>query len=184
MRYGYARVSSSNQDYKAQIEALKAADCEKVHSEKASAKNTKDRPEFNRLMKAIKPGDTIVVTRLDRLARSSRDLANIMHELTERDCGFVSLRESWCDTTNKFGRLLMTIMGGLNQFERELIRERCEEGIQRAKAKGTKFGRRNALDPSQRRKVAQLHAKGVTVRDLAADYEVGVATIMRAIDGP
>ena len=78
----------------------------------------------------------------------------------------------------------MTIMGGINQFERELIRERCEGGIARAKAKGTKFGRRNALDPNQRRKVAQLHAKGATVRDLVADYEVGVATIMRAINGP
>jgi len=177
-------VSSSSQDYRAQVEALRTADCEKIYSEKASAKNTKDRPEFNRLMKALKPGDTITVVRLDRLARSSRDLANIMHDLTERDCGFVSLRENWCDTTNKFGRLLVTIMGGLNQFERELIAERCAEGIQRAKAMGTKFGRRNALDPSQRRKVAQLHAKGATVRDLADQYEVGVATISRALNGP
>jgi len=80
-------------------------------------------------MKSLKPGDTVVVVRLDRLVRSSRDLANIVHDLTEMDCGFVSLRESWCDTTTKFGRLLMTIMGGINQFEREMIRERCEEGI-------------------------------------------------------
>jgi DNA invertase Pin-like site-specific DNA recombinase len=184
MRYGYARVSSSSQDYKAQVEALKSVKCDKVFSEKASAKNTKDRPEFNRLMKVIKPGDTVVVLRLDRLARSSRDLANIMHELQEKECGFLSLRESWCDTTNKFGRLLVTVMGGLNQFERELIAERCEEGIRRAKAMGTKFGRHNALDPGQRRKVAQLRAKGATVRELADDYGVGVATIMRALNGP
>jgi len=183
MRYGYARVSGSSQDYQAQVEALKAAGCGKLDSEKKSAKNT-DRPEFMRRMKAIKPGDTIVVVRLDRLVRSSRDLANVMHDLTEMECGFVSLRETWCDTTSKVGRLVMTIMGGINQFERELIRERCEGGIARAKAKGTKFGRRNALDPNQRRKVAQLHAKGATVRDLAADYEVGVATILRAINGP
>jgi DNA invertase Pin-like site-specific DNA recombinase len=120
MRYGYARVSSGSQDYKTQVEALKAAGCEKLKS----AENTKDRPEFNRLMGAIKPGDTVVVVRLDRLVRSSRDLANIMHELTEKDCGFVSLRESWCNTETKVGRLLMTIMGGIAQFERELIRER------------------------------------------------------------
>jgi DNA invertase Pin-like site-specific DNA recombinase len=118
MRYGYARVSSKSQDYEAQVEALKAADCQKIYSEKKSGKNTKDRPEFNRLMGAIRPGDTVVVMRLDRLARSSRDLANIMHELQEKGCGFVSLWETWCDTTNKFGRLLVTIMGGLNQFER------------------------------------------------------------------
>jgi len=183
MKYGYARVSSYAQDYQAQVESLKCADCQKIYSEKASGKNTKDRPEFNRLMKIIKAGDTIVVVRLDRLARSSRDLANIMHELEERECGFISLRESWCDTTNKFGRLLTTIMGGINQFERELIRERCEEGIQRAKAMGTKFGRHNVLDPSQRRKIARLHADGATMRDLAKQYEVGVATVSRAING-
>jgi len=133
---------------------------------------------------AIKPGDSITVVRLDRLVRSSRYLANIMHDLAEMECGFVSLRETWCDTTTKVGRLLTTIMGGINQFERELIRERCEEGIARAKALGTKFGRRNALGPSQRRKVAQLHAKGATVRELAETYEVGVATIHRALNGP
>lgn len=177
------RVSSRGQDHKAQIEALKAAGCEKIYSEKKSAKNT-DRPEFLRLMKALKPDDTVVVVRLDRLVRSSRDLANIMHDLTEMEVGFVSLREGWCDTTTKFGRLLTTIMGGVNQFERELIRERCEEGIERAKALGTRFGRRNALDPSQRRKVAQKHASGATVRALAAEYEVGVATIHRALNGP
>ena len=114
MKYGYARVSSRSQDHKGQVDNLKAAGCEKIYSEKKSAKNT-ERPEFLRLMKALKPGDTVVVVRLDRLVRSSRDLANIMHELTEMEVGFVSLRESWCDTTTKFGRLLMTIMGGINQ---------------------------------------------------------------------
>src|SRR5262249_45996700 len=94
-------------------------------------KNT-DRPEFVRLMRAITPGDTIVVSRLDRLVRSSRDLANVMHELDENGCGFVSLGESWCDTTTDVGRLVMTIMGGIAEFERSLIRKRCDEGIERA----------------------------------------------------
>jgi DNA invertase Pin-like site-specific DNA recombinase len=182
MRYGYARVSSHGQDYKAQAEALKAAGCEKIYSEKQSAKNT-ERPEFQRLMRALRPGDTVVVVRLDRLARSSRDLANVMHDLTEMEVGFVSIRESWCDTTTKVGRLLMTIMGGIAEFERELIRERCEEGIARAKAMGRVFGRKPRLDMGQKRKIAQRHAKGATVRDLAEQYEVGVATIHRAING-
>ena len=91
MRYGYARVSSATQDYSAQVDALKAAGCQRIFSEKRSGKSAKDRPEFGKLMRALVPGDTVVVSKLDRLARSSRDLHNILHELQERDCGFVSL---------------------------------------------------------------------------------------------
>jgi DNA invertase Pin-like site-specific DNA recombinase len=131
MRYGYARVSSNTQGYAAQIEALKAAGCKKIYSEKRSGKSAKDRPEFSKLMRVLLPGDVVVVTKLDRLARSSRDLVNILHELTEKGCGFVSLGESWCDTTSSVGRLMLTIMSGVAQFERELIRNRCDEGIAR-----------------------------------------------------
>ena len=128
VRYGYARVSSNTQDYAAQVEALKAAGCGRIFSEKASGKSTNGRREFDRLMKSLVPGDTVLVTKLDRLARSSRDLHNILHELQEQGCGFVSLGESWCDTTTDVGRLVMTIMGGIAEFERSLIRKRCEEG--------------------------------------------------------
>ena len=95
-------------------------------------------------MRALVPGDTVVVSKLDRLARSSRDLHNILHELQERGCGFVSLGESWCDSTSEVGRLMLTIMGGIAEFERGLIRKRCEEGIERAKANGKQFGRPTA----------------------------------------
>ena len=105
MKYGYARVSSKAQDYQAQVEALKAAGCERIYSEKQSGKSRSARPEFAKLMKALLPGDTVVVTKLDRLARSSRDLHNILHELDGLSCGFLSLRESWCDTTSPAGRL-------------------------------------------------------------------------------
>jgi DNA invertase Pin-like site-specific DNA recombinase len=181
MRYGYARVSSGTQDYAAQVDALKAAGCERIFSEKASGKSTNGRPEFAKLMKALLPGDTVAVTKLDRLARSSRDLQNILHELAERSCGFVSLGESWCDTTTDVGQLIMTIMGGIAQFERNLIRKRCDEGIERAKRKGTKFGRPAALDASQRRKIAERYAAGETMAALAIDYECGEATIWRAL---
>ena len=123
MKCGYARVSSNTQDYAAQVEALKAAGCRKIFSEKASGKSTNGRREFDRLMKSMVPGDTVMVTKLDRLARSSRDLHNILHELQEQGCGFVSLGESWCDTTTDVGRLVMTIMGGIAEFERSLIRK-------------------------------------------------------------
>ena len=127
MRYGYARVSSRTQDYSAQVDALKAAGCDRIFSEKRSGKSAKDRPEFNKLMRALVPGDTVVVSKLDRLARSSRDLHNILHELQERGCGFVSLGESWCDSTSEVGRLMLTIMGGIAEFERGLIRKRCRK---------------------------------------------------------
>jgi DNA invertase Pin-like site-specific DNA recombinase len=182
MKYGYARVSAKTQDHAAQVEALRAAGCERIFMEKASGKSTSGRREFDKLMRALAAGDTVVVTKLDRLARSSRDLANILHDLQERSCGFVSLREAWCDTTTPVGKLLMTIMGGVAEFERELIRDRCDEGIERAKRKGTKFGRPAALDSSQRRTIAERYAKGETMAELAREYEVGEATIWRALN--
>ena len=109
MKFGYARVSSNTQDHAAQVEALKAAGCERIYSEKASGKSTKGRPEFAKLMKAVNYGDVVTVMKLDRLARSSRDLQNILHELDEIGCGFASLGESWCDTTTDLGRLVMTM---------------------------------------------------------------------------
>jgi DNA invertase Pin-like site-specific DNA recombinase len=180
-KIGYARVSSNTQDHSGQIEALKAAGCERIFSEKASGKSINGRREFEKLIRALALRDTVVVTKLDRLARSSRDLHNILHELAERGCGFVSLGEAWCDTTTDVGRLVTTIMGGLAEFERGLIRKRCEEGIARAKRKGTKFGRPAALDAGQRRKIAERYAAGETMAELAREYECGEATIWRAL---
>jgi DNA invertase Pin-like site-specific DNA recombinase len=184
MRYGYARVSTSEQDTSNQVDALKAAGCERIFTEKASGKSTDGRPEFKRLMKALNPGDTVVVTKLDRLARSSRDLLNILHDLKEGSCGFVSLGESWCDTTSDIGELVVTIMAGIAQFERKLIFSRTEVGIAKAREQGKKFGRPSALDVGQKRKIAEGYAKGETMATLAAEYEVGEATIFRALQGP
>jgi DNA invertase Pin-like site-specific DNA recombinase len=124
---------------------------------------------------------TLLRGSLNRLARSSRDLQNILHELQEKGCGFVSLGESWCDTTTDVGRLMMAIMAGIAEFERNLIRKRCEEGIQRAKRKGTKFGRPTALDHGQRRRIAERYTAGETMAELACEYECGEATIWRAL---
>lgn len=184
MKYGYARVSSKAQDYQAQVEALRAAGCEKIFSEKQSGKSRNGRPEFAKLMKALLPGDTVVVTKLDRLARSSRDLHNILHELESLSAGFLSLRESWCDTTSPAGKLMLTIFGGIAEFERDLIRSRTDEGIERAKRLGKKFGRPFALDDGEKRMIADRYAKGATIPELAAEYEVGVGTIHRALNSP
>jgi DNA invertase Pin-like site-specific DNA recombinase len=180
-KIGYARVSSNTQDYQGQVEALKAAGCERIYSEKQSGKSADDRRQFKLLMKELLPGDVVVVTKLDRLARSSRDLHNILHELQQLSCGFVSLGESWCDTTTEVGRLMLTIMGGIAEFERGLIRKRCEEGIVRAKAKGVTFGRRRKLDKEMVRVAADRYAKGETMAELAEVYGVNEATIWRAL---
>jgi DNA invertase Pin-like site-specific DNA recombinase len=180
-KIGYARVSTNAQDYTAQVDALKAAGCEKIYSEKASGKSTNGRPEFAKLMKALLPGDRVVVTKLDRLARSSRDLHNIIHELEGLSVGFQSLGESWCDTTTDVGKLMLTIMSGIAQFERGIIRRRCEEGIVRAKAKGVKFGRKRKLDAGMVRAAADRYAKGESMAQLAEVYGVSEPTIWRSL---
>jgi len=106
-KYGYGRVSSATRDYAAQVDALKGAGCDRVYSEKASGKSTNGRPELAKLVKALLPGDVVVVTKLDRIARSSRDLHNIVGELHDRGCGFVSLGDGWCDTTSDVGRFIL-----------------------------------------------------------------------------
>jgi DNA invertase Pin-like site-specific DNA recombinase len=181
MKIGYARVSSKTQDHEAQVEQLKVAGCQRIVAEKASGKSITGRPQFERLLKALQPGDTVVVVKLDRLARSSRDLYNILHELAEKDCGFVSLGEAWCDTTTDVGRLLIAVMSGVSEFERSLIRKRCDEGIKRAQAKGTQFGRKPKLDAGQRRKIAERYAAGETMAELAREYDVSEPTIWRTM---
>jgi DNA invertase Pin-like site-specific DNA recombinase len=181
MIHGYARVSTSKQDYTNQAEALLAAGCERVHAEKASAKSTDGRPELKRLLKALKPGDVMIVTRLDRLARSSRDLLNILHEVGQAGAAFKSLAETWADTTTPIGELMVTVLGGIAQFERSLIQSRTEAGIAKARKQGKVFGRPSALDVGQRRVIAARYAKGETMAALAREYECGESTIWRAL---
>jgi DNA invertase Pin-like site-specific DNA recombinase len=183
MKIGYARVSSSSQDHAAQVEALKAAGCAHVYAEKVSAKSRNGRHELEKLTRRLQPGDTVVVTKLDRIARSSRDLHNILGELQERGCGFVSLGDAWCDTRSDVGKLVLSIMAGISEFERSLIRARCDAGIARAKAKGTRFGRKPALDPGKRKRIAERYAAGETMAALAREYECGEATVWRVLRG-
>jgi DNA invertase Pin-like site-specific DNA recombinase len=179
--HGYARVSTRGQDYQLQAGELKAAGCERIHAEKASGKNTEGRPELRRLLKALKPGDVLMVTRLDRLARSGRDLLNILHEVGQAGAAFKSLAETWADTTTPIGELMVTVLGGIAQFERSLIRSRTEAGIAKAREQGKQFGRPERLDAGQKRKIAERSAKGETISQLAAEYGVGAATIWRAL---
>src|SRR6476620_4001704 len=177
--YGYARVSTDGQTLASQDAQLHAAGCAKVYSEKASGART-DRPELAKLLRRLDSGDVLMVTRLDRLARSTRDLLNILHTLGERGVGFKSLADSWADTTTAHGRLLVTMLAGIAEFERELIRARTGEGRIRAKARGVKFGRPPSLTPHQRQEARQRLAAGKeTMVEIARSYNVSHPTISR-----
>lgn len=178
MIFGYARVSSSGQNLDAQLQALTEAGCAVVVQEKASGAD-RNRPELVKLLAHLKPGDTLVVTRLDRLGRSLRDLLDILEQLTAAEVGFKSLREPWAETTTPAGRMLTTVFGGLAQFERELIQERATEGRADARRRGVHLGRRCKLTPYQREEIRERLAAGDSIASLARSYEVGVATIDR-----
>src|SRR5262245_35033331 len=174
--YGYARVSTNGQDLSSQEAELLAASCAKVFAEKVSGAKT-DRAELAKVIRKLEPGDVLVVTSLDRLARSTRDLLNIMATIGERDAGFRSLRDTWADTTTPHGRLMLTVLGGLAEFERELIRARTGEGRKRARTRGVKFGRPTALTAHQRQEALQRLSSGEAQADVARSFNVSQATI-------
>jgi DNA invertase Pin-like site-specific DNA recombinase len=178
--FGYARVSTRDQDLVAQDAELRAAGCAKVFKEKISGAKT-DRPELVKAIGRLEPGDVLVVTRLDRLARSTRDLLNVIAAIAERGAGFKSLKDAWADTTSAHGRLMLTVLGGLAEFERELIRARTGEGRERAKKRGVRFGRPRKMTPHQRQEALQRLARGETQADVARTYNVDATTIGRLL---
>jgi DNA invertase Pin-like site-specific DNA recombinase len=175
---GYARVSTNGQDLAAQEAELLAAGAAKVFKEKVSGAKT-ERPELAKAIRRLDPGDVLMVTRLDRLARSTRDLLNILDAVAKAGAGFKSLRDSWADTTTPHGRLMLTILGGLAEFERELIRARTGEGRKRARDRGVKFGRPRKLTPFQRQEALARLEAGETQADVARSYGVDATTIGR-----
>ena len=176
--YGYARVSSGSQSHEAQCEALRNAGCERIYAEKISAKAEVHRPQLAKLLRVADAGDVIIVCKLDRFARSLRDLLNIMADLNSRGVGFRSLRDS-IDTTTATGRLVFSVMGALAEFERELIRERCDAGLARAKANDTKFGRPFKLTPHQIAEAKARRAQGETTTAIAKSLNVSHSLISR-----
>ena len=175
---GYARVSTRDQDLAGQFAELKAAGCELVYREKVSSAAS-DRKELARLVRKLERGDTVIVMRLDRLARSTRDLLNILDEIGKAGAGFRSIKDTWADTTTSHGRLMLTILGGLAEFERELIKDRTDAGRVRAKARGVKFGRKPKLNPFQREQALARLSSGETQAEVARTYGVDRATISR-----
>lgn len=175
---GYARVSTVGQTLEAQLAQLAEVGCVTIFREKASGAKA-DRRELQKLMKALSPGDEVVVTRIDRLARSTFDLFGIVKRIVDAGARFRSLAEPWADTSNSTGRLMLAVLGGLADVERDLIRTRTAEGRSRAKARGAHMGRPSRLTHAQQQEVRQRLADGETLADLARSYAVGISTIQR-----
>ena len=176
--YGYARVSTNGQALDAQVSQLEAAGCARIFREKVSGAKA-DRAELKKLLRSLRVGDLVLVTRLDRLARSTRDLLNILSLVSDRSAGFRSLGDIWADTTTAHGRLMLTVLGGLAEFERELIKSRTAEGRARAVANGVRLGRRPKLDEEQRRQACARKLAGEDIAVIARDYNVSDSTISR-----
>ncbi len=181
---GYARVSTTGQTLATQLEQLKAAGCQRIWREQASGARA-DRRQLQRLLKALVAGDVVTVTRIDRLARSTFDLFGIVKTIADAGAQFRSLAEPWADTATSTGRLMLAVLGGLADVERDLIRTRTAEGRSRAKMAGRHMGRPPSLTPQQQAEARRRRADGATLAELAVSYNVSPATISRvAKDGP
>ncbi|PPQ28262.1 hypothetical protein CCR94_18395 [Rhodoblastus sphagnicola] len=178
-RLGYARVSTVGQTLEAQLNQLKEAGCSRVYREKVSGAKV-DRKELGKLLKAITAGDQVVVTRIDRLARSVFELFAIVKKIIDAGGQFLSLAEPWADTSTSTGRLMIAVLGGLADVERDLIRTRTGEGRARAKARGQHMGRPAKMTAAQKQEARCRRKDGESVADLARSYGVSAAAIYRA----
>src|SRR6516225_3216857 len=177
---GYARVSTYGQTLDIQLEQLRKAGCNgrNIYREKVTGARA-DRSELNRMLGKLAPGDVVTVTRIDRLARSTFDLFGIIKRIVDAKAQFRSLAEPWADSTSSTGRLMLAVLGGLADVERDLIRTRTAEGRSRAKAQGKAMGRPPSLTPEQKKEAIMQRAQGATLEELARSYNVSRATISR-----
>ena len=173
MKYGYARVSpgGKSESIDAQTRQLTKARCRKVFRDVHVSGAKTDRAQLRRLLDQLEADDVLMVTRLDRLARSTRDLLNILATITGKKAGFRSLGDTWADTTTSHGRLMLTVLGGLAEFERDLIRARTGEGRERAKARGVKMGRKPKLTTHQQAEAVKRREAGEPIREIAAKLQ-------------
>ncbi|GBR55011.1 transposase [Acetobacter pomorum] len=181
-KVGYARVSTVGQTLELQLQALKIYGCRRVYREKASGADV-DRAELRKLLNNLKEGQTVVVTRLDRLARSTFDLFSIIKTITDRKAYFYSLSEPWTNTSTSTGRLMLAVLGGLADVERDLIRTRTSEGRARAIAQGKKMGRSSRITDTQKREIIDRRKRGESLKSIAATFDVSDSTVSRLARG-
>ena len=180
MHIGYARVSTDDQDLRLQRTALKEAGCRRIYEEKVSGAR-RDRPQLARLLDQVREDDVVVVYRLDRLARSTRDLLEIAEQLRDIGAGLRSLSEPWADTTSPAGRMVLTVFAGIAEFERALIQERTGAGRAAAMRRGVRFGRPAKLAADQVVLAQRLLEEGKSAAEVARTFKVHRATLYRAL---
>jgi DNA invertase Pin-like site-specific DNA recombinase len=178
MLVGYARVSSSSQSLDLQRETLSDAGCEKVFEEKRTGTSTTERQALADAIDFVRDGDTLVITRLDRLARSSVDLHNIIARLTAKGAKFRCLQQAGVDTDSGMGKLVLAILGAVAEFETDIRQERQREGIDKAKSAGVYRGRKPSIDTAA---INALRAEGVGPTDIAKRLNIGRASVYRAL---
>jgi DNA invertase Pin-like site-specific DNA recombinase len=182
MLIGYARIINAEEGLATQRAALKKSRCARILCEKKSS-STFARPVLEKLLPTLGPGDVLIVTRLDRLARSTRDLLAIIDRLRAGRAGFRSLAEPWADTTTRTGRIFLTVATGIAEFERSLIADRTSAGRRRARQRGVRFGPKPKLSAEQLSRACRLLADGKTVGSVAAGLKCHRATLYRALAG-
>ncbi len=181
MRLGYARVSTDEQTLTGQCQRLSTAGCEKLFEEKISGA-ARNRPKLEKLIDQLRRGDVLVVTRLDRLARSTSELLRMAERITEKNAALQSLDEPWADTTSPSGRMIMTVFAGIAEFERSLILSRTQEGRLAAQARGVAFGRPKKMLPDQQEIARELVRDGKSISAVARTFNVHPATIYRVLE--
>jgi DNA invertase Pin-like site-specific DNA recombinase len=182
MKLGYARVSTEDQRLDLQRARLIEAGCGKLFEEKVSGA-ARQRPALEQLLRELRADDILVVTRLDRLARSTAELLRIAEVISEKNAGLQSLGEPWADTTTPAGRMVLTMFAGVAEFERSLIKHRTDEGRQAAKRRGVSFGRPQKLRPDQKKTLAlSLVEEGRSISEVARTFNVHPATIHRCLN--
>jgi DNA invertase Pin-like site-specific DNA recombinase len=175
---GYARVSSYGQSLDVQLEKLKA--CDRVFKEKQSARSTDKREQLALCLDYVRDGDTLVITKLDRLARSTRDLLNILNSLEKKQVKLTVLDQQ-IDTSTPSGRLLVTMLGSIAEFENDLRKDRQMDGIAHARNSGVKFGRKKSLSDEQVQEMRQKRSEGLKIKDLMTHYALSKASVYRAL---
>lgn len=180
MKIGYARVSTEDQNLEIQCKELKAAGCTKIFQEKLSG-TKKQRPELAKALEQLRENDTFIVWRLDRLARSTRDLLEITEIINSANAQFLSISEPWANTTSHAGRMIMTVFAGIAEFERDLIRDRTGSGREAAIKRGVKFGRPGKINKDQRDLISRLISEGKSIKDISKTFSVHPTTIYRSL---
>lgn len=181
MVFGYARVSTQEQNLDRQLDILKGSGAEEIIKEKITGTKA-DRPELNRLLDKLRKGDIVLITDLTRLGRSTKDLFNLVEQIEKKGANIKSLKESWLDTTTPQGKLMFTFMAGISQFERDLISQRTKEGLEAARARGKKGGRKPKLDIPKKKAIYELYEqKKISVKDICDMFKITKPTLYKTV---